>query len=391
MQNLYSYTDSWEHKAHGKTLKKAVKRATLLRSVALILFIPIDAFYLLCLIVSRKKVGGFTATAKWPDFSFFLSKKYKTAFIASPDQFIRLGCLDLIYLPASPVYVLSAIGYIIPQKFSLKWSQLAILAAANYMQFFSIKKKRFLIVHSDALPFGRSLVLAARSINVTTLCIQHGSFFSLPTKVGEVDGCLSEINIVRSKEDEMIIKPKALNSKFLVIPEFFTLSRSRGNVGNKPTILFLGEGYHTVDPAFNKKYLAQLEIIYSELACLNVECIFRPHPSEKYIGVSKNFKNIDSLPLEESISRIDCVIGFSSTLLQECGYLGIPSLFIEVEGHHLNVKGRNGAIITKYGCNSDLLLLAQDHFSKRFQGDLVMGVLDKHESFDKICGLIDAV
>ena len=188
------------------------------------------------------------------------------------------------------------------------------------------------VVHSDALPFARSFIMAANKMSAKTICIQHGNFH-LGTIISEIDGSLSSVNIVRSNVDGEIIRPSSPSSKIILAPGFFRLQipyLAKG--GEKPVVLLIGEGFHIVDKKFNKDYINRLQEIAAMLKSKNLDIIFRPHPSERNLNWKSKFEVIDSISLEKSLSQVDAVIGYSSTLLFEASSLGIIAVCVDVNG-----------------------------------------------------------
>jgi hypothetical protein len=327
MKNLYSYTNSWQDIKNARTLRKSVKKGTLLKLCLVTLVLPFDIVFVIFQKIANKKVSGFVATQKWPEFNKVLNKHNNIGFIHTPDKFIENLNSTMVYIPASPVYFLSALGWLLPSKYYNNWTNLVIKFNVFYLKSYLPEscKKSFLIVHSDALPFARSLVFGCNKLKIKTICIQHGTFHKKNT-ILEVDGSKSDINVVRSEEDRAIIEKIAPNSQYLVMPEFFLLNIPKNIVINDrlPRIVLVGEGYHILDEDFHNIYMKRLETVFLEFLPFECNCFFRPHPSEKFLTIPKTFNKIDKSSLVESISKADCLIGYSSSLLYEAASSGNP-------------------------------------------------------------------
>lgn len=336
-----------------------------MRSLALIIVLPLDTLFLIIQILMRREAELIFATSKWPDFTELCASNFKVAYISSPDQFLRFRrkIKGLQYIPAGPIYVLSGLGFLLPAPYRDVWSRKVTEISAFVLRRLFSKERRLLIVHSDALPFARSLVLGAKNISAWTLCIQHG-YFSAKSNVAERDGSLCKINIVRSHEDYELLERSAESSEFLVSPDFFLLNVEQRR-STRPRILFLGEGHHIVDEEFNNCYLSRLREIYDQCNRLDVEVAFRPHPSERRRISSPNFSKIDTDSLESSIAAANCVVGHSSTVLQDSAALGIPSFYIEVNGQSHDLE-RNGRKVDKFQSSSNLADVAMEHFQKNY-------------------------
>jgi len=327
--------------------------------------LPLDTLFLIIKILLKREAELIFATLKWPDFTELCASNFKAAYISSPDQFLkfRRKIKGLQYIPAGPIYVLSGLGFLLPAPYRDVWSSKVTEISAFVLKRLFSKEKRLLIVHSDALPFARSLVFGAKNISARTLCIQHG-YFSAKSNVAELDGSLCDTNIVRSHEDYELLKRSAESSEFLVSPNFFLLNVVQRR-STRPRILFLGEGHHIVHEEFNNSYLSRLRVIYEQCSRLDVEVAFRPHPSERRRIFFPNFSKIDTDSLESSIAATNCVVGHSSTVLQDSAALGIPSFYIEVNGQSHELE-RNGHKVEKFQSSSILVDAAMEHFQKNY-------------------------
>lgn len=344
--DLYTYADSWKNQLHSKTLWKTIRRTYFTKSVLLLLTLPLDALILAFILISKKRFNVLIATEKWPKLTEITASRTRTACI-SPVTFFKDHLKSKArYFPASIFYLLSALGLALPNQLRKKWSDIAV-----YLVFVILRrvtnKSATLVVHSDALPFGRALVMAANKSGIRTVCIQHGNFREYNV-IREQDGFLCTNNIVRSIEDGNIIKKTATQTLIHVDPGFFTICiGDNASSSIAPKVLLLGEGYHIIDSDFNEIYLKELELLQYALTDLDVSVAFRPHPSERKMVWRNRFKEIDLAPLEHSLTTADAVVGYSSTLLQESAEIGIPTFYLDPQKRGHSITGRNGAVIYK--------------------------------------------
>jgi len=342
--NLYSYAGSWKNSIHSKTLWKTIRRTYLFKTVLLALVLPMDLVIGVYIIVSGKRFNLFFATEKWPDFTEVSASRASTASILPPTHIIHYSKSK--YFPASIFYVPAAIGLFLPSALHNRWSSVVVMLTSSILKRLA-STSATLVVHSDALPFGRALVVAANKIRIKTVCIQHGSFRE-SNIIDEQDGFLCDLNIVRSLEDSEIIRKASRQTDIHVIPDFFKIRLNQNREKKlRPRVILLGEGYHILDKDFNRVYLDYLVILQNELLERGVDVDFRPHPSERKMRWGNLFKSIDRGLLQESLSQANAVVGYSSTLLQECAEIGIPSFYVEPNGEERKIDNRNGVSIIK--------------------------------------------
>jgi hypothetical protein len=333
------------NKVHAKTLWLQIKKTYAIKSIILIIALPFDIILLLYLIINKKKYDCLFLTLKWPELITKKSLKANVAVVAAPTAILFCHRNKIEYIPASLFYILASFGLWIPKKMREEWSFLAVKSITIMIRNF-FKDTASLVVHSDALPFGRALVIAAKNLGVTTICIQHGNFREYNI-VTEQDGFLCDVNITRSNEDSKIIKKSNPNTILKPIPDFFLLSTGESYRGAVPRVLLLGEGFHILDANFNNLYIRQLQSLALKIKKIGLEVVFRPHPSERNKYWKNKFENIDNDDLVTSLAKTSSVIGFSSTLLQEAAEIKIPTFYIDplLNGHR--IYGRNNAIISK--------------------------------------------
>lgn len=207
------------NKVHAKTLWLEIQKTYTLKSILLAFALPIDILFVLRIIYKKKRFDVIFITHKWPDLIAAMPRNANTALIAAPN-IILFCCRNRVeYIPASLFYIMTSIGIWIPKLKRKSWSLLAVESITHLMRKI-FQNKASLVVHSDALPFGRALVMAAKNLGVTTICIQHGNFREYNV-VSEQDGFLCDVNITRSNEDSQIIKKSSPTTILKAVPDFF--------------------------------------------------------------------------------------------------------------------------------------------------------------------------
>lgn len=343
---LYSHAESMHNKVHAKTLWLEIRKTYTLKSILLAISLPFDILLFIYIILKGKKYDIIFSTRKWPDLITATSRSANVALLSAPNSILFCYRNNVEYVPASLFYLLTSIGVWIPKKIHKNWSLIAIKSIDQFLgQLY--KDKASLVVHSDALPFGRALVLASRNLSVRTICIQHGNFREYNI-VEEQDGFLCDVNITRSAEDSRIIKKSNPSTILIAIPDFFLPNVCNRQVGPTPRVLLLGEGFHVLDRDFNKTYIQYLQCLAKKLKDIGLEAVFRPHPSERNRYWGRTFKNIDYDDLSASLGRTDAIIGFNSTLLQEAAEIDIPTFYVDPLHRGHEIVGRNNIKILKF-------------------------------------------
>ncbi len=362
--NIYSYPDSWGNSLHVNTLSKTIKNAYFIRSLLLLPILPFDIFYYFYLIVRRKKYNCLVATNKWLNLTQHLTKLCDVANISHPRLYGKSKISgNAAYFPASLIYVLVAFGFLLPVYLRFQWSNLCCKIVSVLIKGITCENY-LLFVHSDALPFGRALVLATRQLKGTSVCIQHGIFHSA-SNIDERDGFLCDYNLVRSNYDADIIRKSSAFTKIIIAPEFFKINiNSTAAQFSTANILLLGEGYQIIDSKFNDEYIEVLQNLSKSLYESNLRIVFRPHPSERNRDWSTQFSNIDTSPIENCLANINAVVGFSSTLLHECLELGIPAFSVNVSGINSEILSvaRGDTMVHPFLSVSQIVNFATHHF-----------------------------
>ncbi len=378
--NLYTYAGSWENPIHSETLWKTIRRTYSYKSLLLLLTLPLDTLVLAFILISGKKFNILIATEKWPKLTEVTAERTRTACISPITFLVNHFRTKAGYFPASIIYILAALGLALPDRLRKRWSSIVINIVSMILKQVA-SKSAALVVHSDALPFGRALVMAANESGLRSVCIQHGNFREY-NLIREQDGFLCMHNIVRSREDGQIIERVSIRTAIHLMPDFFKIKVNKiENKGSRANIMLLGEGYHILDESFNAKYLECLSSLEGRLYNSGVDVKFRPHPSERKFNWNNRFTNIDTMALEASLADVDAVIGYSSTLLQEAAEIGIPSFYVEPIKSQRTMAGRNGFNIIKLDNVDQVLKAAEQHrkdFNKKQSDSL------KEDSIDKV-------
>lgn len=321
-----------------------------------------DALILAFILISRKRFNILIATEKWPKLTEITAERTRTACISPVTFIFNHSKSKAGYIPASIFYLLAALGLALPDRLQKRWSSIAVNIVSMILRQVA-NKSAALVVHSDALPFGRALVMAANKSGLRSVCIQHGNFREYNV-IREQDGFLCTDNIVRSIEDGDIIKKTATQTSIHVDPGFFTLCiGDKESTSIDPKVLLLGEGYHIIDSNFNEIYLKELELLQYALTELEVSVAFRPHPSERKMVWKNRFNEVDLAPLEHSLTTADAVVGYSSTLLQESAEIGIPTFYLDPQERGHSIIGRNGAVIFKFNSPEQIVEMVKSNLN----------------------------
>jgi hypothetical protein len=336
MSDLFSYTEAWSCKDKGNQLHSHVRYTYMLKSFILLWFLPFDILYIILFRLFKGKVNPgyiFTTSKVLNQCSQIVKYKSNRVFLVSdPITYLRHKKKSIIYIPASPIYILCGI---LPWKGRYrKISNKLITKFTRFLLYQIFTPGRLIFVfHSDALPFARSFIFSMQSNRIYSLIIvvvQHGIFHE-HFDCKEIEGSFANVNVTRSEFDKQLIEKNNKSSLFIVSKNFFLPNVSDGSIENKSVIL-VGEGLHVLDKRLSEKYILLLKIIEQDLLNNGWKVKFRPHPSEKFIYRSFGFMNIDTTSLDISFSTALAYIGYSSTLLVEACSLGIPCYAVKIAG-----------------------------------------------------------
>jgi hypothetical protein len=201
------------------------------------------------------------------------------------------------------------------------------------------------------------LLLVAQNLNFKKILIQHGDYTKY-LKLKEMDGLYSDIIICRSNFNKKIILESDSKIKFLIEKNYFSkniLNNSRKN------IVLVGEGWRRLDPNLSEKYHKKLKAIEKYLSASQFKIVFRPHPSERLVGIFYGFRNIEYCSIEKSMSKALCYIGYSSSLLNEASSSNILAAQISLENEFFNDVNLHGNKILKIKDFSNLNFLLKLH------------------------------
>lgn len=326
--DIFSYATSWENEIYRKTLLKHIKDTYRSKAIILLIFFPVDIFIFLfeCLIIDRKSSIIFI-TKKWPDL-YSYNNKYRKIFIGPPSSIYFAMKHRGIYIPASFLYLIVSV-YPSGKEFRSLINLMAIKVATYTLGRFATCNS-VLVHHSDALPFARSYVMAAKKNKIRSVCLQHGIFHENFIS-SERDGFISDINIVRSEYDASLMRDVVISSEIIVLSDLFLLPIKRyENDGNKYVIL-VGEGFDVIDKKFSSTYIEKLKKVENELSDAGYKVKYRPHPSERRFFSKFDFQDYDLSSLDLSFSMAIAYIGYSSTLLIEAAENGIHSFNLTID------------------------------------------------------------
>lgn len=367
MNNLYSYPKSWSNSKYGKILESTIKRSYGGKSLLLTFFLPFDILVIsFLMVVKKQKIQFIVATEKWKELPAELALIGSVGCITDPSKLFTCLKNKCIYIPASVFYIPAALGLLFGKaEKQEKYSEFVIKFTKFLLKKFGLKNA-VTIVHSDALPFARSLVISSNQIGYHTICIQHGTFRE-EIVIHEQDGFLCKTNFARSIQDGRIIKRHSPLTNIIVDEFFFKLKRDfKADRQSSLKVLLVGEGYHIIDPEFSDVYISKLILLAKELEREGFNVVYRPHPSESKMNWRKVFKFVDRMPLQKTVLDTAAVIGYSSTLLHEMSELGIPSFFLDVLENDHKIEGRNKNIIYKFNDFENFKTIV-DKFSTNFE------------------------
>jgi len=186
----------------------------------------------------------------------------------------------------------------------------------------------FLLIDSDGLPYKRVLCLLSQAVCKKVVCLQHGIF---PDPMPEIDGSLSNLNLVIDPNQIPVFLKSGVSKETLVLLDSVSSERRmRINFGRvKPQVILVGEGWVSHDLLRHKKYISTLKNLRSQISKLNIDVIYRPHPSERYAF----WRHYDLLPVEfskrsKNIFPWNVYIGTMSSLLVEAKKIGATAIQI---------------------------------------------------------------
>lgn len=361
MSDVFSYARQREPGQAGVLFFRFMRALYLRRALVLALALPFDLAWLAVDACAARLRGA------RPQRLLFLTAppmawidRLSTsglAWVGAPHLLLSVLRHGGLYVPASPLYLLLTAALFLPVRWQQRVGRWAVRLCTAQLRLAGIATG-MLVHHSDALPFGRAVVLAARRHGLVTVCLQHGIFHS-SSAIAERDGSLSDINVVRSQFDAGLIAQSAPASRFLVEPDFFLPP-----VAPAPTppasrcVTLLGEGWHQCDAAFSARYLDRLRGLQAELLAAGVVVVFRPHPCERKLARGFGLQHLDNGPLDACLQRSALVVGYSSTVLLEAASIGVPAAQIDVDGIFNPGMDRDGVAVVKATTAAELLALA---------------------------------
>lgn len=387
---LFEYILEREPGLRGKTLFIQFRRILLRRALLLVFALPFDLIVLGLQMLrwpwqSRKKMITLTLIA--PDLLAHLTES-GLVYAGSPSWAVVAWRQRASYMPVSLPYILLAVALYLPNRprrimgcWALRWVDCL----------FGLYKVDMasLLVHSDALPFARAFVLQARDRGIKTICVQHGIFHA-NSGIKSYDGYLCDLNVVRSREDGELISSSNDATELCIEPDFFLTPIHGLNANNvNPVITLVGEGWHTVDKLFSKRYIELLRKLEIDLFSLGCAVQFRPHPSERSFANKFGFRKLDLADIGTSMAGTDVYLGYSSTLLIEAAAAGRVGAQISVDGIFNPGMSRAGIDVLRVESVQDVFRLAS---SPQKNGDLASDLTDrKNRSIDRVRRKIESL
>jgi len=182
-----------------------------------------------------------------------------------------------------------------------------------------IPKNSFLILTSDTKPIDIFFLKISQKhcSNIKIICIQHGIFPILDPNVYVAEGENSPINLLYDEYQLNAAKRYIKNSNLIILgpPWNIEIIREKGPL----KIVLVGAGgsqYHNTYDIF--------AILYNELRKLNINCVYKPHPTENKENIKLYFDNNSIEEKKYLLSNNPKIfIGINSTLMYEafiCGH-----------------------------------------------------------------------
>lgn len=361
--HIFSYAFAREPGERGATFLRFLRRSYFVKALMLLPLLPIDLLlFATTILVAKKstKPGIVFLTAKFPALvEHELGRG--AVFIGPPTWALQALRRNGVYLPASlPYCLLGLVSW--RSEAARSWASARAIAFMRIAMNFTQCERGVLLHHSDALPFARCVLAACAELKMKTLCIQHGIFHP-SSQISEIEGHLSDLNIARSHEDATMIRAANPHTQILVEPDFFlpAVGARQNSPKTTPRVVLVGEGWHSIDAAFDKNYNDTLRALESDLEGLGCHVIFRPHPSERGFANRMGFKRVDKSPLEECLNEADVVVGYASTVLFEASSVRIAACQVPVQGHFAEGLSRSGVHIERSSDAQQILAFWHRH------------------------------
>ncbi len=193
--------------------------------------------------------------------------------------------------------------------------------------------------------------------NIKFIIVQHGTLKTasnsklakdfiknLPTKISEVDTIYALNEIEKNKFVSNILYSKP-NKKINCVCYKSTLHLSEISDSKHPTVLFVG---HPMCENF------QISVYQALLGMLNFTAFYKPHPRSSESIKIRN-AGWDLITDSKKFPRVDLIISYPSTLVDEYRQEGIPAVVHSIDENPLNYQNTsNKAILTLQKSYSNL-------------------------------------
>lgn len=353
LPSVFSYVFNREPGERGRTFLSEIKKSYIRKSLLLAFFIPLDIVIYLVFLIFNPFRCQFARIVFVTDIFPALVARSSTSlccFVGAPNLLLQAIRNRGVYIPASLVYIFLALSRWNPSKSRGMGADFAIRLLTVMLRPF-VSTGSVMVFHSDALPFGRSVLFAGKRLGLRTCCIQHGIFHQ-SSAISEVDGYLCDVNVVRSSQDGELIRQASPETSIVVEPDFFLrcdIDEASDLLPDRSgkKIIVLGEGWRLVDAKFSERYMQRIQQMANDLLVKGFDVVFRPHPSERGLGSRYGFDKVDAGPLDDCIASANAIIGYSSTVLFEAASLGVLACQIDVDRQHFPGLSRDGVMIEK--------------------------------------------
>jgi len=256
----------------------------------------------------------------YPKISIDDSEKYKM--MLTPIYYKYKFIYDILF----PFFLLYIIVYSKKRAYFLKYFDLTFNVPGYYFESIRILKKQkpnSIIFSNDHVIVCRALLVAANSLKIKTIYIQHASVseyfppleFSLSLLEGQ--DALDKLSKIKEIKGEV---------KFIGIPKF---DKYINQINTRNKIRAIGIAYNTTD---NIKNLQDL-IFYVQMNFAYEALYVRPHPLDnRILNDIDNIKISDS-KIEDSFSflnKIDFLISGDSNIHLEATIMNVVSIYFKL-------------------------------------------------------------
>ncbi|MDB9957975.1 hypothetical protein OAD42_02700 [Oceanospirillaceae bacterium] len=210
---------------------------------------------------------------------YLFSGNKNSRFFSGVDDISRWGVsipFKKLNLGLAQLYIVTALYTFASRRF-VKIYRCEIVRLRNKMR---PQPPDCIYVHSDALPFVRSLMLVLKPLKTKFICVQHGIFHNaLP---GEIDGSYSHVNIIMNWSQKQVFESSG--AKVDLIWEEVCQIENQTDLNRMckfHKVVIVGGALHTASKRLDAEHLATSIQIKKNLEKLGLNVYYRPHPRDK--------------------------------------------------------------------------------------------------------------